>query len=49
MELAIGKYRRWWIYCNTFKRLILSFTDCRKKGDLDRKSSAADFEGIGSV
>jgi hypothetical protein len=41
-----GGGRRWWIYSNTYKHLSLSLTGCHSKGDLDRKSSSARFEGM---
>jgi len=37
--------RQWWIYPSTSKRLPLSRADCHTKGDFDRKSYYAQFEG----
>ena len=41
----MGKNRRWWIYCNALKRLLMSLTDCHSKRNFDLKSPFARFEG----
>jgi len=42
--VALGN-RQWSIYPNMSKRLPLSLADCHTKGDFNRKSYYAQFEG----
>ena len=44
-----GTNRRWWIYCNTVKRLPLSLADGQRKSDFDRKPSYAHFARNGTI
>jgi len=39
------KNKRWWIYRNALKRLLMSLTDCHSKRNFDQKSPFAQFEG----
>jgi hypothetical protein len=45
VEMAVGKTKRWVMYFSTFKLLPLSLIECHSKGDIGRKSFAAEFEG----